>query len=149
MVRWTAQEKAAIVSVWQKVDVHKEGPEALVRLLIIYPWTQRDFDSFGNLSSARAIARNAKLHNHGIKVLSAIGDTISHLDNMKGFLHQLSDLHAFKLHVDPVNFKLFAKVLVIVLAGKLGKAFTPQVQQAWEKFFAVLVDAFLHSYHFL
>ncbi|XP_075034670.1 hemoglobin subunit beta-2-like [Mixophyes fleayi] len=147
MVHWTAQEKAAIVSVWQKVNVQQEGPEALVRLLITYPWTKRYFESFGNLSNAAAIAGNAKVHNHGVKVLSAIGDTISHLDNVKGFLHQLSDLHAFKLHVDPVNFKLFAKVLVIVLAGKLGKAFTSQVQQAWEKFFAVLVEGLSHSYH--
>ncbi|XP_063788422.1 hemoglobin subunit beta-2-like [Pseudophryne corroboree] len=147
MVHWTAEEKAAIVSVWQKVNVEQEGPNALARLLITYPWTQRYFSTFGNLSNATAIAGNAKVHDHGVKVLTAIGSTIKHLDNIKDSLHELSDIHAFKLYVDPENFKRFAEVVVIVLALKLGSAFTPKVQQAWEKFFVVLVDGLSQSYH--
>ncbi|XP_075687406.1 hemoglobin subunit beta-3-like [Rhinoderma darwinii] len=147
MVHWTAEEKAAITSVWSKVNVEQDGHDALTRLLIVYPWTQRYFSSFGNLSNPTAIAGNAKVHAHGKKVLSAISETINHLDNVKGSLHNLSDIHAFKLHVDPENFKRFSEVLVIVLAAKLGASFTPQVQHAVEKFFAVLVDGLSHSYH--
>ncbi|KAG8558511.1 hypothetical protein GDO81_017027 [Engystomops pustulosus] len=147
MVHWTAEEKAAITSVWSKVDVEQDGHEALSRLLIVYPWTQRYFSSFGNLSNPTAIAGNAKVHAHGKKVLSAIGDAVHHLDNVKGALHELSDIHAFKLHVDPENFRRFAEVLVIVLAAKLTTSFTAPVQHAVEKFFAVLVDGLSHSYH--
>ncbi|KAM9305197.1 hemoglobin subunit beta-2-like [Gastrophryne carolinensis] len=147
MVNWTAQERAAITSVWQKVNVQRDGGEALGRLLLVYPWTQRYFSSFGNLSNAAAIAGNAKVQAHGAKVLSAIGDTIGHLDNVKGYLANLSQLHANQLYVDPENFKRFGQVVVVVLAQRQGTAFTPQVQQAWEKFIAVLVDGLSHGYN--
>ncbi|OCT61433.1 hypothetical protein XELAEV_18047456mg [Xenopus laevis] len=137
MVHWTAEEKAAITSVWQKVNVEKDGPDALGRLLVVYPWTQRYFT---------AVAGNAKVHAHGKKVLSAFGDAIGHLDSVKSSLHKLSEIHAFMLHVDPENFKRFGGVLVIVLATKLGSAFTPKVQAAWEKFIAVLVDGLSQNY---
>ncbi|KAM3916154.1 hemoglobin subunit beta-3-like [Leptodactylus fuscus] len=147
MVHWTAEEKAAITSVWSKVNVEQDGHDALTRLLVVYPWTQRYFSSFGNLSNPTAIAGNAKVHAHGKRVLTAIGEAVSHLDNVKATLHDLSEVHAFKLHVDPENFRRFGEVLVIVLAAKLGKAFSPQVQHGIEKFFAVLVDGLSHAYH--
>ncbi|XP_018429775.1 PREDICTED: hemoglobin subunit beta-3-like [Nanorana parkeri] len=123
------------------------APISTIRLFLVYPWTQRYFSTFGNLSGQSAIAGNAKVHEHGKKVLGAIGDTIqNHLDDVKKSLHNLSEVHANKLYVDPENFRRFGEVLIVVLASKLGKAFSPQVQQAWEKFFAVLVDGLSHGY---
>ncbi|XP_069840992.1 hemoglobin subunit beta-2-like, partial [Dendropsophus ebraccatus] len=118
----------------------------LIRLLIVYPWTQRYFSSFGNLSNVTAISGNAKVHAHGTKVFTAIGGAIEHLDDVKRHLADLSKSHAQELNVDPENFKRLGEVLVIVLASKLGSAFTPQVQAAWEKFINVLVAALSHGY---
>ncbi|XP_073501859.1 hemoglobin subunit beta-2-like [Phyllobates terribilis] len=146
MVHWTAEEKAIISSTWAKVNVEADGHEALSRLLIVYPWTQRYFSTFGNLSNVSAISGNAKVKAHGKKVLTAVGNAIQHIDDVKHYLADLSKSHAQELHVDPENFKRLAEVLVIVLAGKLGSAFTPQVQAAWEKFNAVLVAALSHGY---
>ncbi|KAM4632313.1 hemoglobin subunit beta-2-like isoform 3-T3 [Discoglossus pictus] len=147
MVHWTAEEKAAIKFVWDKLDVTHDGGDALTRLLVVYPWTQRYFSSFGNLSNETTISGNAKVQAHGQKVLAAIGNTVQHLDDVKGFLAKLSKTHANELHVDPENFKRFGEVLVIVVASKLGASFCPQVQAAWEKFTAVLVDALSHGYY--
>ncbi|KAM4632307.1 hemoglobin subunit beta-2-like [Discoglossus pictus] len=147
MVHWTAEERSAINFVWGKLDPAHDGGDALGRLLLVFPWTQRYFSSFGNLSGASNIASNAKVQAHGKKVLAAIGNTIQHLDDVKGFLDKLSKSHAQDLHVDPQNFKLFGSVLVIVVSSKLGAAFTPQVQAAWEKFTAVLVAGLSHGYH--
>ncbi|NP_001081497.1 hemoglobin subunit beta-2 [Xenopus laevis] len=147
MVHWTAEEKAAITSVWQKVNVEHDGHDALGRLLIVYPWTQRYFSNFGNLSNSAAVAGNAKVQAHGKKVLSAVGNAISHIDSVKSSLQQLSKIHATELFVDPENFKRFGGVLVIVLGAKLGTAFTPKVQAAWEKFIAVLVDGLSQGYN--
>ncbi|KAM4632315.1 hemoglobin subunit beta-2-like [Discoglossus pictus] len=147
MVQWTAEEKAAIISVWSKLDAEHDGGDALTRLLVVYPWTKRYFSSFGNLSNDVAIAGNAKVQAHGKKVLAAIGNTIKHLDDVKGFLAKLSKSHAEELHVDPENFKRFGEVLVVVVSSKLGAAFTPQVQAAWEKFTNVLVDGLSHGYY--
>nr|WIF15633.1 hemoglobin L-beta [Pelophylax nigromaculatus] len=147
MVHWTAEERAAITSTWEKVSAENDGAEALTRLLLVYPWTQRYFSSFGNLSSASAISTNASIRAHGKKVLGAVGNAVQHLDDVKGTLAKLSKEHAVDLHVDPENVKRLAEVLVIVLATRLGAAFTPQVQAAWQKFSNVLVAALTHGYY--
>ncbi|XP_078506708.1 hemoglobin subunit beta-3-like [Lissotriton helveticus] len=147
MVQWTAEEKAAITSVWAQVDAAADGQETLARVLVVFPWTQRYFSSFGDLSSASAIAGNAKVAAHGKKVLSALGGAVHHLDDIKHTLAKLSELHADTLHVDPQNFQLLGNCLVIVLARKMGAAFTPEVHAAWEKFLAVSCAALSKHYH--
>ncbi|XP_018431464.1 PREDICTED: hemoglobin larval subunit beta-1-like, partial [Nanorana parkeri] len=136
-----------IASIWAKVDLENDGHDALARLLQVYPWTQRYFSSFGNLSSPAAVTGNAKVHAHGKKVLGAIDNAIHHLDDVKQTLAGLSKQHADELYVDPENFKRLGDMLIIVLASKLGSEFTPKVQSAWEKFINVLVAALSHGYY--
>uniref|UniRef100_A0A2K5P706 Globin domain-containing protein n=1 Tax=Cercocebus atys TaxID=9531 RepID=A0A2K5P706_CERAT len=119
----------------------------LIRLLVVYPWTQRFFDSFGNLSSASAIMGNPSVKAHGKKVLTSLGDAIKNLDDLKGTFAQLSELHCDKLHVDPENFKLLGNVLVTVLAIHFGKEFTPEVQASWQKMVAGVASALSSRYH--
>ena len=91
------------------------------RLLVVYPWTQRFFDSFGNLSSASAIMGNPKVKAHGKKVLTSFGEAIKNLDNLKGAFAKLSELHCDKLHVDPENFRVSSgSVHVFPLAFYFG-----------------------------
>uniref|UniRef100_A0A5F8A1N0 Hemoglobin subunit epsilon 1 n=1 Tax=Macaca mulatta TaxID=9544 RepID=A0A5F8A1N0_MACMU len=147
MVHFTAEEKAAVTSLWSKMNVEETGGEALGRLLVVYPWTQRFFDSFGNLSSPSAILGNPKVKAHGKKVLTSFGDAIKNMDNLKITFAKLSELHCDKLHVDPENFKLLGNVLVCVLAHHFGKEFTPQVQAAYQKVVAGVANALAHKYH--
>lgn len=79
---------------------------SLLRLLIVYPWTQRFFDSFGDLSTPDAVMSNAKVKAHGKKVLNSFSDGLKNLDNLKGTFAKLSELHCDKLHVDPENFRV-------------------------------------------
>ena len=77
-----------------------------LRLLVVYPWTQRFFDSFGDLSSADAILGNPKVKAHGKKVLDSFSEGLKQLDDLKGAFASLSELHCDKLHVDPENFRV-------------------------------------------
>ncbi|NP_032247.1 hemoglobin subunit epsilon-Y2 [Mus musculus] len=147
MVNFTAEEKTLINGLWSKVNVEEVGGEALGRLLVVYPWTHRFFDSFGNLSSASAIMGNPRVKAHGKKVLTAFGESIKNLDNLKSALAKLSELHCDKLHVDPENFKLLGNVLVIVLASHFGNEFTAEMQAAWQKLVAGVATALSHKYH--
>ncbi|XP_025749989.2 hemoglobin subunit beta [Callorhinus ursinus] len=147
MVHLTADEKAAVTALWGKVNVDEVGGEALGRLLVVYPWTQRFFDSFGDLSSPDAVMGNAKVKAHGKKVLNSFSDGLKNLDNLKGTFAKLSELHCDKLHVDPENFKLLGNVLVCVLAHHFGKQFTPQGQGAFQKVVAGVANALAHKYH--
>ncbi|XP_045750231.1 hemoglobin subunit beta [Mirounga angustirostris] len=147
MVHLTAEEKSAVTSLWGKVKVDEVGGEALGRLLVVYPWTQRFFDSFGDLSSPNAIMSNPKVKAHGKKVLNSFSDGLKNLDNLKGTFAKLSELHCDQLHVDPENFKLLGNVLVCVLARHFGKEFTPQMQGAFQKVVAGVANALAHKYH--
>ncbi|KAF3830072.1 hemoglobin subunit beta [Mirounga leonina] len=147
MVHLTAEEKSAVTSLWSKVNVDEVGGEALGRLLVVYPWTQRFFDSFGDLSSPNAIMSNPKVKAHGKKVLNSFSDGLKNLDNLKGTFAKLSELHCDQLHVDPENFKLLGNVLVCVLARHFGKEFTPQMQGAFQKVVAGVANALAHKYH--
>ncbi|XP_059696240.1 hemoglobin subunit rho isoform X1 [Haemorhous mexicanus] len=147
MVHWSAEEKQLITSVWAKVSVEECGAEALARLLIVYPWTQRFFSDFGNLSSPTAIIGNPKVRAHGKKVLTSFGEAIKNLDNLKGTYSKLSELHCDKLHVDPENFRLLGDILVIVLAAHFTKDFTPACQATWQKLVGLVAHALARKYH--
>ncbi|NXS49830.1 HBB protein, partial [Balaeniceps rex] len=147
MVHWTEDEKHHIHHIWSKVNVTDCGGEALARLLIVYPWTQRFFSSFGNLSSATAISGNTQVRAHGKKVLTSFGDAVKNLDNIKNTFAQLSELHCEKLHVDPENFKLLGSILIIILAAHFPKDFTPECQAAWQKLVSAVAHALARKYH--
>ncbi|KAI4564362.1 hypothetical protein MJT46_010160 [Ovis ammon polii x Ovis aries] len=145
MVHFTTEEKAAVASLWTKVNVEVVGGESLARLLIVYPWTQRFFDSFGNLCSESAIMGNPKVKAHGRKVLNSFGNAIKHMDDLKGTFADLSELHCDKLHVDPENFRLLGNMILIVLATHFSKEFTPQMQAAWQKLTNAVANALAHK----
>ncbi|XP_007092290.1 hemoglobin subunit epsilon-2 isoform X1 [Panthera pardus] len=147
MVHFTAEEKAAVVSLWAKVNVELVGGEVLGRLLVVFPWTQRFFDNFGNLSSESAIMGNPRVKAHGKKVLTSFGNAVKHMDDLKDTFAELSELHCDKMHVDPENFKLLGNMILIVLATHFSKEFTPQVQAAWQKLTTAVANALAHRYH--
>lgn len=78
------------------------------RLLIVYPWTQRYFSTFGNLSSPAAILGNAKVAGHGKTVMGGLDRAIKNMDNIKAAYSDLSVMHSERLHVDPDNFRVSA-----------------------------------------
>uniref|UniRef100_A0A8C9N055 Hemoglobin subunit beta n=1 Tax=Serinus canaria TaxID=9135 RepID=A0A8C9N055_SERCA len=149
MVHWSAEEKQLITSVWAKVSVEECGAEALARwvLLIVYPWTQRFFTKFGDMSNSGNVIGNGNVVNHGRRVLTSFGDAATNLDNIKKSFASLSKLHCKKLHVDPKNFRLLGDILMVVLASHFGKDFTPACQAAWQKLVCVVAHALAHEYH--
>ncbi|KAL1774471.1 beta-globin [Sigmodon hispidus] len=147
MVHLTDAEKDLVTGLWGKVNPDQIGGEALARLLIVYPWTQRFFESFGDLSSPSAVMSNPKVLAHGKKVINAFSDGLKHLDNLKGTFASLSELHCDKLHVDPENFRLLGNMIVIEMAHHLSKDFTPCAQAAYQKVVAGVASALAHKYH--
>ncbi|KAF3700016.1 Hemoglobin subunit beta-2 Beta-2-globin Hemoglobin beta-2 chain [Channa argus] len=147
MVEWTDFERATIQDIFSKIDPDVVGPAALVRCLVVYPWTQRYFGKFGNLYNAAAITSNPNVIAHGKVVLNGLQRAVKNMDNIKATYAELSVLHSEKLNVDPDNFKLLADCLSIVVAAQLGKDFTGDVQAAFQKFLAVVVSALGRQYH--
>ncbi|XP_073350987.1 hemoglobin cathodic subunit beta-like isoform X2 [Pagrus major] len=146
MVHWTDKERSAVRAVWEKVDVDQIGSEALARVLIVYPWTERYFGCFGDLFTATAILNNPKVAAHGKVVLKALEGAVKNMDNIKGAYAALSRMHCETLKVDPDNFKLLADCITITVACKLKGALSPQTQATWQKFLSVVVEAMGSQY---
>ncbi|XP_030591015.1 hemoglobin subunit beta-like [Archocentrus centrarchus] len=147
MVVWTDFERATIQDIFSKIDYGVVGQAAISRCLIVYPWTQRYFGSFGNLYNAAAITSNPKVAAHGKVVMEGLEKAVKNLDNIKATFAELSTLHSEKLQVDPDNFKLLGDCLTIVVAAQLGKNFTPEVHAAFQKFLAVVVSSLRRQYY--
>ncbi|XP_071978836.1 hemoglobin subunit alpha-5-like [Engystomops pustulosus] len=135
-------EKAAITSIAAKIAGHSHdiGAEALERLFVSFPQTKTYFSHFD-------LSHNSKdLHNHGGKIVNAIGNAAQHVDDLDHALSSLSDLHAQKLRVDPGNFRLLSHSIQVTLAVHFPNDFTAVAQAAWDKFLAAVSSVLVSKY---
>ncbi|KAM6054381.1 hemoglobin subunit alpha-A isoform 1-T1 [Chlamydotis macqueenii] len=98
----SAADKTNVKGVFSKIGGHAEeyGAETLERMFITYPQTKTYFPHFDLQHGS------AQIKAHGKKVAGALVEAANHIDDISGALSKLSDLHAQKLRVDPVNFKV-------------------------------------------
>nr|AQV11909.1 alpha D-globin subunit [Caprimulgus rufigena] len=138
----TAEDKKLIQQIWEKASGHLEafGAEALERMFITYPQTKTYFPHFDLHHGSDQI------RGHGKKVASALGTAVKSLDNLSQALSELSNLHAYNLRVDPVNFKLLSQCFQVVLAAHLGKDYTPEVHAAFDKFLSAVAAVLSEKY---
>ena len=138
----SSEDRQLIQATWTKLGPHmdKIGGEALTRLFCTFPQTKTYFPHFD-------LSPNSKdVQQHGQKVVKALDSAIKHLDNIRGTLADLSDLHAYNLRVDPVNFKLLAKCFHVVLASHLGGEFNASIYLAYDKLFHCVADVLSEKY---
>lgn len=76
------------------------------RVLIVYPWTERYFGTFGDIFTTSAVLNNSEVAAHGRMVLRAIEQAVKNMDNIKETYAALSRLHFEKLNVDPDSFRV-------------------------------------------
>ncbi|XP_064843636.1 hemoglobin subunit beta-4-like [Oncorhynchus masou masou] len=109
---------------------------------------QRHFSTFGNLSTPAAIMGNPAVAKHRKTVMHGLDIAVQNLDDIKNTYTALSVMHSEKLHVYPENFKLLADCITVCVAAKLGPAvFSADIQEAFQKFLAVVVSALGRQYH--
>ncbi|OXB51115.1 UNVERIFIED_CONTAM: hypothetical protein H355_014251, partial [Colinus virginianus] len=110
------------------------------RLFSSYPQTKTYFPHF-DLSQG-----SVQLRGHGSKVLNAIGEAVKNIDDIRGALAKLSELHAYILRVDPVNFKLLSHCILCTVAARYPSDFTPEVHAAWDKFLSSVSSVLTEKY---
>ncbi|EAW85862.1 HBA1 isoform 3 [Pan troglodytes] len=109
-------------------------------MFLSFPTTKTYFPHF-DLSHG-----SAQVKGHGKKVADALTNAVAHVDDMPNALSALSDLHAHKLRVDPVNFKLLSHCLLVTLAAHLPAEFTPAVHASLDKFLASVSTVLTSKY---
>ncbi|XP_076996479.1 hemoglobin subunit zeta-like [Tamandua tetradactyla] len=138
----TRSEQDIITSIWAKVSSQANaiGTEALERLFASHPQTKTYFPHFDLRPGS------AQLRVHGSKVVAAVGDAVRSLDNIAGALARLSELHAYVLRVDPVNFKLLSHCLLVTVAARFPADFTAEAHEAWDKFLSIVSSVLTAKY---
>ncbi|XP_057344021.1 hemoglobin subunit zeta [Manis pentadactyla] len=110
------------------------------RLFASYPQTKTYFPHFD------LHAGSAHLRAHGSKVVAALGDAVKNIDNVAGALAKLSELHAYILRVDPVNFKLLSHCVLVTVASHFPADFTAEAHAAWDKFLSLVSSVLTEKY---
>nr|ABN71156.1 hemoglobin alpha subunit 1 [Peromyscus maniculatus] len=138
----SAEDKANVKAVWSKNGGHRAeyGAEALGRMFCSFPTTKTYFPHF-DVSHG-----SAQVKTQGAKVADALATAADNLDELPGALSALSDLHAHKLRVDPVNFKLLSHCLLVTLAAHHPADFTPAVHASLDKFLASVSTVLTSKY---
>ncbi|XP_036316223.1 hemoglobin subunit zeta [Pipistrellus kuhlii] len=138
----TRAERTIIMSMWGKISGQAEaiGTETLERLFTSYPQTKTYFPHFDLHPGS------AHLRSHGSKVVAAVGDAVKNMDNIDSALSKLSELHAYILRVDPVNFKLLSHCLLVTMASHFPEDFTADAHAAWDKFLSVVSTVLTEKY---
>nr|P01982.1 RecName: Full=Hemoglobin subunit alpha-A; AltName: Full=Alpha-A-globin; AltName: Full=Hemoglobin alpha-A chain [Rhea americana] len=123
-------DKTNVKNVFAKIGGHADayGAETLERMFTTYPQTKTYFPHFDLHHGS------AQIKTHGKKVVSALIDAANNIDDIYGALSKLSDLHAQKLRVDPVNFKLLGQCFLVVVAIHHPSLLTPEVHASLDKF---------------
>ncbi|XP_041257325.1 hemoglobin subunit alpha-A [Onychostruthus taczanowskii] len=126
----SAGDKSNVKAVFAKIGGQAEeyGGEALERMFTTYPQTKTYFPHF-DLGKG-----SAQVKGHGKKVAAALVEAVNNIDDLAGALSKLSDLHAQKLRVDPVNFKLLGQCFLVVVASRNPSLLTPEVHASLDKF---------------
>ncbi|XP_069036898.1 hemoglobin subunit alpha-like [Lepisosteus oculatus] len=137
------KDKKHVQAIWAKASAKVDtiGHEALSRMLVVYPQTKTYFAHWSDLSPG-----SAQVRKHGKVIMTAVGDAVGHLGDLKGFLSALSDLHAHKLRVDPANFKILSHNILVALAMYFPADFTPEIHVSFDKFLAALSLALAEKY---
>ncbi|XDV12604.1 hypothetical protein PO909_001227 [Leuciscus waleckii] len=137
------KDKATVKAIWGKIGSKSDeiGAEALGRMLTVYPQTKTYFSHWADLSPG-----SAPVKKHGKVIMGAVGDAVSKIDDLVGGLAALSELHAFKLRIDPANFKILAHNIIVVIGMLFPGDFTPDVHVSVDKFFQNLALALAEKY---
>ncbi|XP_033023760.1 hemoglobin subunit alpha-D-like [Lacerta agilis] len=110
------------------------------RLFQVYPQSKIYFPHFDLCPGSNDI------HHHGQKVVKAIDSAIKHLDNIRGCLSELSDLHAYNLRVDPVNFKFLTRCIHVTLASSLRGEYNALAYLAYDKLLCFIGEVLTEKY---
>nr|AJA37822.1 alpha-globin subunit [Notiochelidon murina]APA23281.1 alpha-globin A subunit [Notiochelidon murina]APA23282.1 alpha-globin A subunit [Notiochelidon murina]APA23283.1 alpha-globin A subunit [Notiochelidon murina]APA23284.1 alpha-globin A subunit [Notiochelidon murina] len=126
----SAGDKSNVKAAFGKIGGQAEeyGAETLERMFAAYPQTKTYFPHF-DLGKG-----SAQVKAHGKKVAAALVEAANNIDDIAGALSKLSDLHAQKLRVDPVNFKLLGQCFLVVVASRNPSLLTPEVHASLDKF---------------
>uniref|UniRef100_A0A670J7T2 Globin domain-containing protein n=1 Tax=Podarcis muralis TaxID=64176 RepID=A0A670J7T2_PODMU len=119
---------------------HRIGAKAITRMFAAHPTTKTYFVHIDvSPSSADIMA-------HGRKFAVAISEAVVHIDKIASTLDKLSDLHAQKLHMDPVNFALLGHCILVAIGANHPGLLQASTLISMDKFLGCRVVVLISKY---
>ncbi|XP_053197390.1 hemoglobin subunit alpha-D-like isoform X1 [Scomber japonicus] len=126
------------------IRYNKPAPSSLCspsrRMFVTFPGTKTYF------SHLDISERSPHLLSHGKKIVLAIAEGARDISHLTVTLGPLQTLHAYKLRIDPSNFKLFSHCLLVTLACHMGEEFTPVAHAAIDKYLSAFSAVLAEKY---
>ncbi|XP_066496835.1 hemoglobin subunit alpha-A-like [Tiliqua scincoides] len=138
----TATDKTNVKAIWAPVVNNAElfGAEFLERLFCVFPSTKTYFPDYDLSHNSPDIKAQGK------KIAEALTRAVGNLDDVAGTLSALSDLHAEKLRVDPVNFGKLRECIEVTLAAHHGGLIKADVLCSLDKFLCAVARVLAARY---
>uniref|UniRef100_A0A8C7DBU3 Hemoglobin alpha embryonic-4 n=4 Tax=Salmoninae TaxID=504568 RepID=A0A8C7DBU3_ONCKI len=138
----TDHEKELIAKIWDKmIPVASDiGAECLLRMMTTFPGTKTYF------AHLDIRPRSPHLRSHGKKIVLAIAECSKDISSMMVTLAPLQTLHAYKLRIDPCNFKLLCHCILVTLAAHMGDEFDPVAHAAMDKYLSAFAAVLAEKY---
>lgn len=138
----TQREKELLAQIWERnIPVADDiGAEALLRMFTTFPGSKTYF------SHLDISPRSPHLLSHGRKIVLAIAKASKDIDHLTETLAPLQTLHAYRLRIDPANFKLFSHCMLVTLASNMGDSFTPVAHAAMDKYLSAFSAVLSEKY---
>ncbi|KAJ8345023.1 hypothetical protein SKAU_G00292160 [Synaphobranchus kaupii] len=137
------KDMAVVKGFWMKMQPRADeiGAEAVGRMLTVFPQTKAYFSHWNDLSPG-----SAPVKKHGKLIMGAVNYAVNRIENMTGAMGSLSELHAFKLRVDPANFKILSHNIMVCILMTFPNDFTPEVHLSVDKFLQKFATALSERY---
>nr|P10777.1 RecName: Full=Hemoglobin subunit alpha-1; AltName: Full=Alpha-1-globin; AltName: Full=Hemoglobin alpha-1 chain [Notothenia neglecta] len=137
------KDKAAVKALWSKIGKSADaiGNDALSRMIVVYPQTKTYFSHWPSVTPG-----HPDIKAHGKKVMGGLAIAVSKINDLKAGLSNLSQQHAYKLRVDPANFKILNHCILVVISTMFPKNFTPQAHVSLNKFLSGVALALAQRY---
>ncbi|NXQ92733.1 HBA protein, partial [Nyctibius grandis] len=138
----SSNDKTNVKTVFSKIGGQADelAADCLFRMFTAFPPTKTYFSHFDIQPGS------AQIKAHGKKVAAALVEAANHIDDIATALSKLSDLHAQKLRVDPVNFKLLGHCFLVSLAIHHPSLLTPEVHASLDKFLCAVGNVLTAKY---
>ncbi|XP_029013628.1 hemoglobin subunit alpha-like [Betta splendens] len=141
----TASDKTNVTALWSIIESKADhlGAEALGRMLVAYPASKSYFNHW---DPSELVPMSSNVKKHGATIMGAVAKSVRGINDLSGTLSDLSDLHAFRLRMDPANFKVLAHNIILAVAMYFPEDFTPEMHVSFDKFLNALSVAMSEKY---
>ncbi|XP_066583877.1 globin isoform X2 [Prorops nasuta] len=132
----TERQKKLVINTWASLrkDPAGTGNVVMSSFFTKYPDYQKYFEAFKNVPISE-LSTNKKYQAHCISVITALSNIVDSLNNaelLTATLTSLAERHQ-KRGQKQEHFENLKGVMLEVLGKALGKQFTAEVEEAWEK----------------